>query len=187
MNVPRMSAEDIFKSKITADEANKKIGVRRAGEKQEMGKDAFLKLLVTELKHQDPSQPMADREFIAQVTQFSTLEQMTNMNKEIASLLQSSRATEAFGLLGRKIEAFNQTTNLRTSGIVSSVQYKEGGHVLIVNGREVPMDDIHAVHDESTAGRQAALQQPVTATAPQRPAAPTVAPTVAPVPEATAR
>ena len=52
----------------------------------ELGKDAFLRLLIAELANQDPLNPMDDREFIAQMAQFSTLEQMTNMTKALEGL-----------------------------------------------------------------------------------------------------
>ncbi|SHI05271.1 flagellar hook assembly protein FlgD [Sporanaerobacter acetigenes] len=49
----------------------------------ELDKDAFLKLLTTQLANQDPLNPMEDKEFIAQMAQFSTLEQIQNMNKNL--------------------------------------------------------------------------------------------------------
>jgi flagellar basal-body rod modification protein FlgD len=50
-----------------------------AGAPDQLGRDAFLQLLTTQLAHQDPLQPQADSEFIAQLAQFSTLEQLTQM------------------------------------------------------------------------------------------------------------
>ena len=51
-----------------------------------LGKDAFLQLLVTQMQHQDPTQPMADGEFIAQLAQFSSLEQLTEIQKTLAKM-----------------------------------------------------------------------------------------------------
>lgn len=54
-----------------------------------LGKDDFLKLLLIQLQNQDPSNPVDDREFIAQMATFSSLEQMTNMNKTLETFVQS--------------------------------------------------------------------------------------------------
>ena len=51
-----------------------------------LGKDAFLQLLVTQMQHQDPTQPKADGEFIAQLAQFSSLEQLTEIQKTLAAM-----------------------------------------------------------------------------------------------------
>ncbi len=51
-----------------------------------LGKDAFLQLLVTQLRHQDPTQPKADGEFIAQLAQFSSLEQLTQIQKTLDAI-----------------------------------------------------------------------------------------------------
>ncbi len=53
---------------------------------QSLGKDAFLQLLVTQMTHQDPTQPKADGEFIAQLAQFSSLEQLTEIQKTLAKM-----------------------------------------------------------------------------------------------------
>lgn len=64
-----------FGEKKEEDQANKSNGM--------LGKDAFLKLLITQLRNQDPLSPMEDKEFIAQMAQFSTLEQMQELNKNL--------------------------------------------------------------------------------------------------------
>ena len=51
-----------------------------------LGRDAFLNLLVTQLRHQDPMQPQADGEFIAQLAQFSSLEQLTQIQKTLEAM-----------------------------------------------------------------------------------------------------
>jgi flagellar basal-body rod modification protein FlgD len=51
-----------------------------------LGRDSFLKLLVTQLQHQDPTQPQADGEFLAQLAQFSSLEQLTQMQQTLQGI-----------------------------------------------------------------------------------------------------
>jgi len=70
----------------------------------EMGKDEFLKILITQLSHQDPTQPMQDKEFIAQMAQFSSLEQMTNVSSEISKVAALLAKGQAVSLLGRMVE-----------------------------------------------------------------------------------
>lgn len=59
-----------------------------------LGKDAFLKLLVTQLQHQDPTKPQGDAEFIAQLAQFSSLEQLTDIAKGVEKLVANLPANQ---------------------------------------------------------------------------------------------
>jgi flagellar basal-body rod modification protein FlgD len=73
-----------------------------------MGKESFLKLLVAQLEHQDPLQPMENTEFVAQLAQFSSLEQLMSVNSNL-SLLQVSQMSmtnsQVTGLIGKDVEA----------------------------------------------------------------------------------
>jgi flagellar basal-body rod modification protein FlgD len=140
-----MSADDLARSKRLADEVNMKVKKKDGSKNGDMGKDAFMKLLVTELRHQDPTQPMQDREFISQVAQFSALEQMTSINSAMGSLNRSARAGEAFSLLGKKVEAFNQATGMPVTGTVSRVFYRDNDLRLVVNNTEISLSDVHSV------------------------------------------
>jgi flagellar basal-body rod modification protein FlgD len=62
-----------------------------------LGQDAFLQLLVTQLQHQDPLQPQPDTEFLAQLAQFSSLEQLTTMNSNIQQLVALAGGSSSTG------------------------------------------------------------------------------------------
>ncbi|MDY6932829.1 MAG: flagellar hook capping FlgD N-terminal domain-containing protein [Spirochaetota bacterium] len=116
------------------------------GIKKGLNKDSFLKLLVAELRHQDPTQPMNDKEFISQMAQFSALEQMTEINKSIKALTASTLSGEAYSLLGKGVEAINPITGKRLKGIVSKIFYSNDGVKLKVNNSEIGLSDIHAIY-----------------------------------------
>ena len=98
----------------------------RTGSMQELGKDDFLALLVAKLENQDPLSPMEDEDFIAQLAQFSSVEQLTNIADEMAESnewdylqMQSINNVMAAGLIGKQVEAsydsiyYDQETNPR--------------------------------------------------------------------------
>ena len=143
----QMSQHEVYRAQIQADENNKRIG-KPMGAKSEMEKEAFLKLLVTQLRHQDPTRPMEDKEFVSQMAQYSSLEQMRNLNNEMKNLIQSSSSSQAFNLLGKEVDAIIPETKTRIRGEVSSVFFQEGQIMLRVGNTAIGLGDIEAVHKQ---------------------------------------
>lgn len=83
-------------------------GTDKSSSKDALGKDAFLKLLVTQLQHQDPLNPLDDKQFIAQLAQFSSLEQMNNISDGINSLVTKTSQQDmlsAVNYIGKEVTA----------------------------------------------------------------------------------
>jgi flagellar basal-body rod modification protein FlgD len=110
-----------------------------------LGKDDFLRLLITQLTHQDPMNPVDDKEFIAQMAQFSTLEQMQNMSSDFSQI-------KAFSMIGKTVTAsiIDKGTNAKqlVEGVVDSVTIENGKSILSVNGKDVPVDSVIRVEGE---------------------------------------
>ncbi len=86
---------------------------------QELGRDVFLQLLVTQLESQDPTNPVENEDFIAQLAQFTSLEQTTNINENLESLIgQNDQQTklDLVNLIGREISAQGNIIPLKSSG-----------------------------------------------------------------------
>jgi flagellar basal-body rod modification protein FlgD len=108
-----------------------------------LGKDDFLKILMTQLKHQDPTKPLEDKEFIAQMAQFTSVEQLTNMATEMKALRQSLGMTP--GLIGKQVSWDGKdslgVTTLKT-GIVDAITFKDGIQYASIKGEEVTLDKL---------------------------------------------
>lgn len=131
---------------IAASQAEKKTNVRGS---DKLGKEEFLQLLVCQLQNQDPLNPQNDTEFVSQLAQFSSLEQMTNMNATLSN-------TSAYGLVGKEVivqsvEADGQVKETR--GIVDYVGMQDGKAMLSVDGKKFSMDDLVQVMDSAYAAR----------------------------------
>ncbi|MCL2759671.1 MAG: flagellar hook assembly protein FlgD [Treponema sp.] len=98
---------------------------------QSLGRDDFLKILITQLSYQDPTSPMEDKQFIAQMAQFSTLEQMTGMAKDFSKLTSMLMGNEASSALGKSVEVIEGERLVQ--GVVQAVTRGETPQVL-VNG-----------------------------------------------------
>ena len=100
-----------------------------------LGKDEFLNLLVTQLKNQDPLDPMKNEDFIAQLAQFNSLEQMINLNKSFDSMLAMQSLSYASSFIGREVAWTDQDTGEELTGTVLEVELTGGVPLLNVEGQ----------------------------------------------------
>lgn len=112
--------------------------------KTTMDKDAFLNLLVTQLRNQNPLEPMDNTEFIAQMAQFSALEQAQNTNRTV-------KLDSAYNMVNKFVSAsyIDEKTkeSVEVTGIVSSVKVDGDKILLVVDGKDVAIDKVTQVTD----------------------------------------
>jgi len=93
--------------------------------------EGFIKLFLTQLQFQDPLEPVDNREFLAQLAQFSNLEQSRQLSLNTESLLTMSSASQALSLLDRPVDVLQSQGN-SISGTVKAVQFTAAGPELTV-------------------------------------------------------
>lgn len=139
----QMSAADKLAVDQAVDYFNKQNTVNGRQTSNQLGKDDFLKLLITQMQNQDPTEPMENTEFIAQMAQFSSLEQMTNMStsfEKVANYISESSATST---LGKTVELNIGDTTVK--GIVEGTIRGEKPEI-IVNGMRYDINKIAAIY-----------------------------------------
>ena len=110
-----------------------------AGGNQVLGKDDFLKLMVAQMKNQDPMNPADDKDNIAQMAQFSSLEQITNLATAVQDLSNRMSLTQNVGLLGHDV-TYTKDDGSSTSGAVDGLQIKADGSATLSVGGQVGID-----------------------------------------------
>ncbi len=110
-----------------------------AQKKSNLDYDSFLKLLVTQMKNQDPTKPMDSTEYIAQLATFSNVEQAINANKKLDELIQETKIAQGIGLIGRQVTSLDgmgdgtvETVRFAQNGVVATLS---DGSQLLINER----------------------------------------------------
>jgi flagellar basal-body rod modification protein FlgD len=98
--------------------------------------DSFLKLLIAQMKNQDPTQPMDSTQYVAQLATFSQVEQTVQSNTKLDQILQSSALSQADSVIGRSITSADGSV----TGTVAEVRLASSGLIAILgDGTEVPV------------------------------------------------
>ena len=101
--------------------------------KQMLGADDFMKLLTTQLTSQDPMNPMKDTEFISQMANFTSLEQMRTLSKSFETFTSDQKMSAAPAFLGRNVTVKDATGDI--TGIVEAITLKNGKPAITINGK----------------------------------------------------
>lgn len=109
--------------------------------KSTLDQDAFLKLLVAQLKYQDPMEPLKGAEFMAQTAQFSSVERLEEMSQLNNQMLQVQRLAQAGGMVGQTV-AYVDADGATQSGVVSAATLNPAGPVLRIGTADVPIGDV---------------------------------------------
>ena len=113
-------------------------------QKTTLGQDDFLKLLVTKMSSQDPMNPQGDSEFIAQMAQFSSLEQAKSMTADMAMLKAQQEVLTANGLIGRNVTVSEGQKQL-AQGMVTSVAMNDGSPEVVIDGKNYSLESVSLI------------------------------------------
>ena len=110
----------------------------------QVDKDLFLQILTTQLRNQDPTQPMEDREMIAQMAQFSTLEQISNLNQAFNQFIDSQQVdiSRYSTMINKEVTWTDDVTGKEESGVVKGIIKKDDQFYYQVNDEEIPVGNI---------------------------------------------
>jgi len=119
-----------------------------------LGKDEFLKLMMIQMRNQDPLNPMDNQAMLSQMAQFSSLEQMSNLNSNMSQQQASQGLMQATGLLGRRVEIIDPNSPPDQPGTITStvksVRFTDDGPLLTLENGHVATVDMLLKVEEST-------------------------------------
>ncbi len=120
--------------------------LKKNGASQEMGQDAFLMLMMEQLKYQDPLKPVGNTEFLSQQAQFTQVSELQKLN---SSLNTNNQVVQACTLIGKNVQLLNPEDTTKTiEGKVESVTFTGGAAQIVVNGKEYPLGLVMGIADQ---------------------------------------
>ena len=123
----------------------------KATDKTQLDKDAFLKLLVAQMKYQDPSSPSDPSQFMAQTAQFTMVEKLTDLATNQSDLLAAQLKLAAGNLVGRTV-TYTGSNGVDVSGVVTSATISGSNPTVKVGDMDVPLSSVREVRNSTTGG-----------------------------------
>jgi flagellar basal-body rod modification protein FlgD len=115
-----------------------------------VSQDAFLQLFIAQLKNQDPMSPLEGSEFIAQLAQFSSLEQLTNLNSSFADSLKFEQLLGAGNLIGKRAAYLDTASDTGSSeGVISGTTINNGTTSVVIQNKEIPLSNITGIFENN--------------------------------------
>jgi flagellar basal-body rod modification protein FlgD len=114
-----------------------------------LGMEDFLKVLLTQLTYQDPLKPMDNQQFMAQMAQFTSLEQTQQLNTKLEQLINNQASLQSIGLIGRTVDVSSGSSTL--TGTVSALSFRDQAPVLTLTAaggvvyQDIPLSQLLAV------------------------------------------
>lgn len=122
---------------------------KQTQQQNQMDKDLFLQILTTQLQNQDPTQPMEDREMIAQMAQFSTLEQISSLNQAFNQFFSSQQGDigRYSTMMNKEVSWADEVTGQQETGVVKGIIKKDNQIYYQVNEQEIPVTIIDSAKE----------------------------------------
>lgn len=140
----KMSPAELQELNYKVDGFNTQIRALNQGSKNSLSEADFMKLLVTQLRNQDPTKPLEDREFISQMTQLTSLKQLNEMISTMQTFSKELAFTRTLGLVNKWV-VYERSEGEMVQGMVESIRVKNGQTFLNVNNEEISLDQVSEI------------------------------------------
>ncbi len=140
----QMSPAELQELNYKVDGFNAQIRELNQGSKHTLSEADFMKLLITQLRNQDPTKPLEDKEFITQMTQLTSLKQLNEMINTMQTFSKELAFTRTLGLVNKEV-IYERAEGVMARGIVESIRVKNGQTFLNVNGEEVSLEQVSEI------------------------------------------
>ncbi len=111
-----------------------------------LGRDAFMKLMLTQMRQQDPLNPVSNTDFLAQLAQFNALEEMVQLNQTMTNFVHGQQLSQASALIGKQASGLDKQ-GLPVSGVVSEVHVAGDEVMLTIGASQLALSSVHSVEE----------------------------------------